>query len=70
MAHRHVGIVKTVLPGKGFGFIKSDVDGAEYFFHYSGCSGVKFDELQIGTRVSFIERASAKGPRAEAIERA
>lgn len=71
MAHRHHGIVKSILSGKGYGFIRSAIDGVDVFFHHSGVApSVKFDELQPGTRVSFIERPSPKGPRAEQIERA
>jgi cold shock protein len=55
------GTIKKVLD-KGFGFIQG-TNGAEYFFHRSGCS-TSFERLQEGDRVSFEEEASAKGPRA------
>ena len=49
---------------KGFGFIAA-ADGTEYFFHQSGCVGVRFDDLREGQQVSFTVGQGPKGPRAE-----
>jgi cold shock protein len=62
------GVVKRVVGDKGFGFIRGDSDGVEYFFHRSAVSGdVQFDELREGRRVSFTATEGAKGPRADQV---
>lgn len=57
--------------GNGFGFIKSDEDHAEYFFHTSALetseTGVHFHELFEGQQVEFEPTSTAKGPRAEQV---
>jgi CspA family cold shock protein len=55
------GIVKKVVPDRGFGFIAAP-DGTEYFFHRSGAEG--FDSLRGGENVTFEVEQSPKGPRA------
>lgn len=65
---RLTGTVKNIVNDRGFGFIKLDDSDTEYFFHYTGCVGVKFDVLKQGTRVSFIAGTGTKGPRAEQVE--
>jgi CspA family cold shock protein len=57
------GTIKR-LTDKGFGFIETS-PGKDLFFHMSACEGVRFDELQPGQRVSFVEGKGPKGPRAE-----
>lgn len=52
---------------KGFGFIAAE-DGAEYFFHQSGCVGTRFDDLREGQRVTFTVGQGPKGPRAENVK--
>lgn len=58
------GTIKSQLQEKGYGFIKSDEDGREYFFHSSCCLG-NFTELSPGRKVQFEVATSPKGPRAE-----
>lgn len=58
------GKVKTHMVDKGYGFIKADEDGSEYFFHISNCES-NFTELKPGRRVQFESVPSAKGKRAE-----
>lgn len=65
MAH---GVVARLLTEKGFGFIKDDTGGSEWFFHRSAVKGSLFEQLQEGTRVSFDEGQGAKGPRAENVK--
>ena len=62
------GIVKRVIPEKGFGFIVGD-DKVERFFHASGLvPPLTIDQLAAGeTRVEFQAIKSPKGPRAEDI---
>jgi CspA family cold shock protein len=60
------GIIKTYLSEKGYGFIRSDVDQREYFFHHS-CCVTPFAELDNGKKVMFEVVSSPKGPRAEEV---
>ena len=60
------GTVKRVTD-KGFGFIETG-SGKDLFFHMSACEGVRFEDLQPGTKVSFVDGQSPKGPRAESVK--
>lgn len=59
------GIVKKIVLDKGFGFIKADNGGSEFFFHRSAVLDYDFAKLKEGQRVSFTIGKGAKGPRAE-----
>jgi CspA family cold shock protein len=61
-----IGTIKR-LTDKGFGFIAAG-DGTEYFFHQSACTGIRFDDLREGQRVSFTAGQGPKGPRAENVK--
>jgi CspA family cold shock protein len=60
------GTIKK-LTDKGFGFI-AIAGGKDIFFHSSSLQDVQFDELQVGQKVSFVEGAGPKGPRAEQVK--
>lgn len=47
---RFTGIISTYFHGRAFGFIRSDKDGVERFFHKSSHSG---GEPQVGIEVGF-----------------
>lgn len=64
MAAPTSGTIKRIVSDKGFGFVAAD-DGQEYFFHNSAVSGVRFDELREGQKVTFERGQGPKGPRAE-----
>jgi len=66
---REGGVVVRVVCDRGFGFIRANKDGVDYFFHRSACEPL-FPTLLAGTPVTFIVGESRKGPRAEAIEKA
>ena len=57
------GTIKRITD-KGCGFITT-LEGTEYFFHQSGCTGTRFDDLREGQAVSFTVGEGPKGPRAE-----
>lgn len=58
------GQIKNNLKEKGYGFIVSDENGKEYFFHNSCCID-SFSSLTPGRKVQFDIVISPKGPRAE-----
>jgi cold shock protein len=57
------GTIKR-LTDKGFGFINTGKT-KDLFFHSSDLSGVTFEQLRQGQRVSYTEGVGPKGPRAE-----
>ena len=59
------GTVKKVVAERGFGFIASDDDGKEYFFHRSAVAPtLTFESLEGGEKVQFEIEQDPKGPRA------
>jgi CspA family cold shock protein len=64
------GKIKTLRADKGFGFIKDDDGGKEYFFHQSAIYGEGIDMLRVGDSVEYSLGADGpKGPRAENVRR-
>jgi cold shock CspA family protein len=47
------GTIKTLVPNRGFGFITVTND-RDYFFHLSGLTNRKFEQLRLGDQVEFI----------------
>ncbi len=62
------GIVKT-LTDRGFGFIASESDKRDYFFHSNELRGIAFDDLRCGDAVTFELETSKRGPKTICIER-
>ena len=63
------GTIRRLMVGKGFGFARpagGSGDGRDdHFFHYSDlASGLRFDDLTIGARVTFESVRRDKGLRA------
>ena len=54
------GIISSVVPDRGFGFITSD-DGDEFFFHRSALTATDFEELAEGVAVEFEVQNSESG---------
>ena len=53
----NTGTVKFFNDSKGFGFIKDDASGQEYFVHVSGL----IDEIREGDEVTFELKEGRKG---------
>ena len=64
------GTIKRLVGDKGFGFIRANTTGTEYFFHRSAVHGPKrFEHLREGDAVMFDEDLEAeKGPRVKRLE--
>lgn len=63
------GIIKTLVTDKGFGFITVDGEDKDLFFHKNEISGVSYEDLKEGDRVSFEKADSEKGPNAVSVTR-
>ena len=63
------GIIKTLVTDKGFGFITVDGEDKDLFFHKNELSGVSYEDLKVGDRVSFEKADSEKGPNAVSVTR-
>ena len=62
------GTIKT-LTEKGFGFIAREGETKDLFFHSNDLSGVSFNELQVGDKVTFEVVDGQKGPSAKNVTR-
>ena len=63
------GIIKKKTD-KGFGFIKSEGQEKDLFFHSNSLSGITFDELREGDNVTFDTEDSPKGKNAVNVKKA
>lgn len=63
------GTIKTKMD-RGFGFISREGESKDLFFHSKDLSGVTFDELQVGEKVTFEVVDGPKGPSAKNVKRA
>ncbi len=57
------GTIRTIRDDRGFGFIRSDEDQRELFFHASVVEGGAFDQLREGQRVEYDEGPDERDPR-------
>jgi cold shock protein len=63
------GTIKTIVEGKGFGFIAVEGEAKDLFFHKNEVKGTTFEELAVGDKVSFEKADSPKGPNATNVSR-
>jgi cold shock CspA family protein len=47
---------------KGYGFIRSEAFPSNIFFHWNNLSDCDFNDLKVGTEVSFVEGKGSQGP--------
>jgi CspA family cold shock protein len=62
------GVIKK-LTDRGFGFIGSEGEAKDLFFHGKSLIGVQFDELREGDAVTYDVEDSPKGPNAVNVKR-
>ncbi len=55
------GTIITMQKEKGYGFIRPDNEGVNIFFHASMVLLPKYEELNIGERVEYLEKETTKG---------
>lgn len=60
------GRISRLYPEEGYGYLETP-DGGEIYFHKNSVLSDGFDELAIGTEVSFVEEAGDKGPQASTV---
>jgi len=63
------GTIKK-LTDKGFGFISSEGQEKDLFFHSNSLVGVQFNELRESDKVTYEGEQSKKGPNAVNVQRA
>ena len=64
------GTVKWFNEEKGFGFIKPDEGSKDLFVHVSALRGIRGNQMQDGTRVSFDIESGKKGLQASNVSAA
>ena len=67
------GVIKRLVPDRGFGFLSGE-GGGDVFFHHSSVAEDGFDNLQEGQTVEYEiesggdDRRRGKGPRASSVK--
>jgi ribosomal subunit interface protein len=61
------GIITKIFPEEGYGFLTTP-EGREIYFHENSVAGGKFNELDAGSKVQFVEAEGEKGPQASAVK--
>jgi len=64
------GIIKRMMPEKGFGFIQPNDGSKDLFFHFSGVVGKvdTYNTLQENMEVTFEVQDGQKGPMAVEVQ--
>lgn len=60
------GLVARLVPEEEYGFIRR-ADGDELYFNADNLVNIRFDQLQEGNEVKFIEEMAAEGPQAKRV---
>jgi len=62
-----VGTVVRLDPSGEFGFLETS-DGLEVYFHHNSVIDDGFGQLDVGSRVTFVETVGDKGPQASTVK--
>ncbi len=60
------GVVSSIFPEEGYGFLSGD-DGREIYFHQNSVLEDKFRHLKVGSSVRYKEEMGQKGPQASTV---
>ena len=63
------GTIKKLVSEKGFGFVSSEGQEKDLFFHSNNLVGVQFSDLREGDAVSYETEQSEKGLNAVNVQR-
>lgn len=61
------GIITKIFPEEGYGFLATP-EGREIYFHENSVVSGKFDDLDTGSKVRFVEAEGDKGPQASTVK--
>jgi ribosomal subunit interface protein len=61
-----IGRISKLFEGEGYGFIAT-LDGREIYFHENSIIDAKFEDLEVGRVVSFVETVGEKGAMASTV---
>jgi cold shock CspA family protein/ribosome-associated translation inhibitor RaiA len=63
--HREIAraMVSGIFPEKGYGFLRTP-DGREVYFQRASVQNAPFDDIRLGSEVTFAEEPGEKGPQA------
>jgi cold shock CspA family protein/ribosome-associated translation inhibitor RaiA len=60
------GVISSVFPDEGYGFLSTD-DGREIYFHQNSVLENKFKNIKAGSLVRYKEEEGEKGPQASTV---
>lgn len=63
---QYVGKISKIFHQYGYGFLTTN-DGREFYFDKNSILNKKFDSLEIGEKVKFMEELGEKGPQASSM---
>lgn len=63
-----MGLVHTLFPDQGYGFIRTIDTGQDIYFHRNSVLHSEFADLQLGTGVRFTAQEGDKGLQASSVE--
>lgn len=61
-----VARVARIFPVEGYGFLVTS-EGREIYFHQNAVLDGKFEDLEVGTSVNFVEKSGDKGAQASSV---
>lgn len=62
------GRVASLFPDQGYGFIASS-DGRDVYFHRNSVRNERFQDVEVGMEVVFVEEQGLRGPQASSVRR-
>jgi cold shock CspA family protein len=59
--------VASLFPEAGYGFIVS-ADGRDVYFHRNSVRNERFEDMEVGMEVVFVEEQGLRGPQASSVK--